>query len=236
MKIEKINDNKIRCTLTSADLAERNLKLSELAYGTEKARSLFQDMMLEANQQFGFNVDNAPLMVEAVPVAPDSIVLIITRVEDPQELDTRPEPVQYSGADDIIDLFHKLCDVKNKAQEIAKKAAQKENEKEPAASEEKNVDLVRTFHFSTLDDVISSAKALNQYFTGSNSLYKNRADANYQLVLHQSGCKPEEFNKVCNILSEYGRQESFSLAAEAFLLEHGNAMVKENALQELASL
>ena len=172
-----------------------------------------------------------------------------TRVEDPQELDTRfakfapsgddtdgPEPVQYSGADDIIDLFHKLCDVKNKAQEIAKKAAQKENEKEPAASEEKNVDLVRTFHFSTLDDVISSAKALNQYFTGSNSLYKNRADANYQLVLHQSGCKPEEFNKVCNILSEYGRQESFSLAAEAFLLEHGNAMVKENALQELASL
>ena len=232
MKIEKINDNKIRCTLTSADLAERNLKLSELAYGTEKARSLFQDMMLEANQQFGFNVDNAPLMVE-----------------DPQELDTRfakfapsgddtdgPEPVQYSGADDIIDLFHKLCDVKNKAQEIAKKAAQKENEKEPAASEEKNVDLVRTFHFSTLDDVISSAKALNQYFTGSNSLYKNRADANYQLVLHQSGCKPEEFNKVCNVLSEYGRQESFSLAAEAFLLEHGNAMVKENALQELASL
>ena len=92
-------------------------------------------MMLEANQQFGFNVDNAPLMVEAVPVAPDSIVLIITRVEDPQELDTRfakfapsgddtdgPEPVQYSGADDIIDLFHKLCDVKNKAQEIAKKS------------------------------------------------------------------------------------------------------------------
>ena len=118
----------------------------------------------------------------------------------------------------------------------AKKAAQKENEKEPAASEEKNVDLVRTFHFSTLDDVISSAKALNQYFAGSNSLYKNTADANYQLVLHQSGCKPEEFNKVCNMLSEYGRQESFSLAAEAFLLEHGNAMVKENALQELASL
>ena len=130
----------------------------------------------------------------------------------------------------------RLNELKNKAQEIAKKAAQKENEKEPAASEEKNVDLVRTFHFSTLDDVISSAKALNQYFTGSNSLYKNRADANYQLVLHQSGCKPEEFNKVCNILSEYGRQESFSLAAEAFLLEHGNAMVKENALQELASL
>ena len=33
MKIEKINDNQIRCTLTHADLAARNLKISELAYG-----------------------------------------------------------------------------------------------------------------------------------------------------------------------------------------------------------
>ena len=35
MKIEKVNDNQIRCTLTKEDLADRQLKLSELAYGTE---------------------------------------------------------------------------------------------------------------------------------------------------------------------------------------------------------
>ena len=35
MKIEKLSDNQIRCTLTRADLAERQLQLSELAYGTE---------------------------------------------------------------------------------------------------------------------------------------------------------------------------------------------------------
>lgn len=38
MKIEKINDNQIRCTLTSDDLASREIKLSELAYGTDKAK------------------------------------------------------------------------------------------------------------------------------------------------------------------------------------------------------
>ena len=128
MKIEKLNDNQIRCTLTSADLANRKIKLSELAYGTEKARNLFQDMMVEANEQFGFNYDNAPLMVEAIPVAPDSIVLIITKVDDPQELDTRfskfapssdegdsQAPVQYSGADDIIDLFQKIYEARTKS-------------------------------------------------------------------------------------------------------------------------
>ena len=54
MKIEKLNDNQIRCTLTSADLANRKIKLSELAYGTEKARNLFQDMMVEANETVWF--------------------------------------------------------------------------------------------------------------------------------------------------------------------------------------
>ena len=41
MKIEKINENKIRCFLTRDDLENRHIKLSEIAYGTEKARSLF---------------------------------------------------------------------------------------------------------------------------------------------------------------------------------------------------
>ena len=49
MKIEKVNDHQIRCTLTKADLADRELKISELAYGTEKAKSLFRDMMPPPN-------------------------------------------------------------------------------------------------------------------------------------------------------------------------------------------
>ncbi len=43
MKIEKINENKIRCILTRDDLEIRHIKLSEIAYGSEKAPSLFRD-------------------------------------------------------------------------------------------------------------------------------------------------------------------------------------------------
>ena len=89
MKIEKLSDNQIRCTLTRADLAARQLQLSELAYGTEKAKSLFRDMMQQAAFEFGFEADDIPLMIEAIPASADSIVLIITKVEDPEELDTR---------------------------------------------------------------------------------------------------------------------------------------------------
>ena len=96
MKIEKINDNQIRCTLTREDLENHQIRISELAYGTEKAKKLFRDMMQQAQIQFGFEADNIPLMIEAIPVSTESIILIITKVEDPEELDTRFSKLLHS--------------------------------------------------------------------------------------------------------------------------------------------
>ena len=73
MKIEKINDNQIRCTLNSDDLATRQIKLSELAYGSEKAKNLFRDMMIQAQDECGFEADNLPLMIEAIPITADRL-------------------------------------------------------------------------------------------------------------------------------------------------------------------
>lgn len=89
LKIEKISDSQIRCTLNRNDLQSRELKISELAYGTEKAKVLFHDMIEQASNQFGFETDDLPLMIEAIPVSADCIILNITKVEDPEELDTR---------------------------------------------------------------------------------------------------------------------------------------------------
>ena len=89
MKIERVNDHQIRCTLTRDDLAKRDLKITELAYGTDKAKELFQDMMQQANIEFGFDAEDTPIMIEAIPINSECIVLIITKVEDPDELDTR---------------------------------------------------------------------------------------------------------------------------------------------------
>ena len=118
MKIEKLNDNQIRCTLTRSDLADRELKLSELVTGTEKARSLFQDMMAQASEEFGFEAEDMPLMIEAVPASSDSVVLIITKVDDPEELDNKfakfgtPHHMldKLEGAEEFLDLINKVKD------------------------------------------------------------------------------------------------------------------------------
>ena len=248
MKIEKINDNQIRCTLTKEDLDNHQIRISELAYGTEKAKKLFRDMMQQAQMQFGFEADNIPLMIEAIPINMESVVLIVTKVEDPDELDTRfskfapfknkeqTESVQFDGADNIIDIFQKLCEAKLKNTN-SKQPAPAETAEDSSASpkEEVPVNLVRLYTFSKLDDVIAAAHGLNGFFTGENTLYKTVPDNKYQLVLHQSAYTPEEFNKVCNILSEYAKGKAFTLSGEAHLQEHGE-LISHNALQQLTQL
>jgi len=237
MKIEKLNDNQIRCTLTHADLTARQLKLSELAYGTEKARSLFRDMMQQASFDFGFEADDIPLMIEAIPTSSDSIVLIITKVEDPEELDTRfskftpygtPEPPpldvlsKLEGAEGFIDLFNKIKEV------TSVPVANKESTKE-----ETNL---RLFSFDTIDRVIAAAKLLAPTYNGSNTLYLD-VDANlYVLAMTSSNHSTRDFNKICNMLSEYGTIERASTVTLAFLEEHCKVIVSANAIQKLGTL
>ena len=259
MKIEKVNDNQIRCTLTREDLAERQIKLSELAYGTEKAKLLFRDMMQQAAYEFGFEADDIPLMIEAIPLSQDTIILVITKVEYPEELDTRfsrfsdPDPEDVyeeamagggaapapEGADDILGLFRRI-------QEERRKAADAQGSKDSFVSEENDkkketpvnvlVDITKLFVFSDFSEITRLAHTMQGFYQGNNDLYKNDASHRYYLLVSKSRQTPEEFNKVCNILSEYGTQQTYTPAAGAFMKEHYQVILKNHALQTLAEL
>ena len=247
MKIEKINENQIRCTLTRADLAERQLQLSELAYGTEKAKSLFHDMMQQAAFEFGFEANNMPLMIEAIPASSDSIVLIITKVEDPEEIDARfskftpapsgdadvqnnETPVKLDGADTLRNLFEK---VKEKIHSIdAPKDAPKEPEKQPEKPAE--TFPFRLFSFATMDDVMLAASFLANIYSGSNTLYKDHEEDMYILAMDRGDYSEKDFNRICNMLTEYGSLERSSTLTLAFLEEHCEALIINDAVQQLA--
>ena len=259
MKIEKVNDNQIRCTLTREDLAERQIKLSELAYGTEKAKLLFRDMMQQAAYEFGFEADDIPLMIEAIPLSQDTIILVITKVEYPEELDTRfsrfsdPDPEDVyeeamagggaapapEGADDILGLFRRI-------QEERRKAADAQGSKGSFVSEENDkkketpvnvlVDITKLFVFKNLDEVTRLAHILNGFYAGANDLYKSQTANRYYLLVSKSDQSPETFNKVCNILSEYAAQQPYTPATGAFFREHYHMILQGNALKTLAEL
>lgn len=240
MKIEKVSENQIRCTLTKEDLASRELQISELAYGTEKAKNLFRDMMQQANFEFGFEAEDIPLMIEAIPMNAECIVLIITKVEDPEELDTRfarfapsvheeledEEEDVSNAADEVMDLFRRLQGSENVNSSDTPAA-------EPS-QEMENRQLMRMLKFHSMHTLMTAAAAVSGEAGGVNSLYKDSRENCYLLLLSHSKEDASDFNRCCNVLSEYGSFVKVTASTPSYLEEHCDTVIAQKALQTLS--
>lgn len=332
MKIERLSENQIRCTLNKSDLASRQLKISELAYGSEKARELFRDMMQQASYELGFEAENIPLMIEAIPVSAECIVLIITKVDNPEELDTRfsrfspsdrdfdDDDFDYNsfpdietigqdyssstptaneeldfdldeidkiekkdstpkassekasseaGSDndsssmiseflgnDLMNLFGKVRDYLNNGNTSDKSdisddldkfiplgqslnASKNISEKESSSLKNssgntKSAPATRIYSFGSLDDISCAARSILPVFSGSSALFKN--SDRYYLVIDKAECSSVNFNKTCNILTEYGEKVNSNGSTSAFLSEHTDCIIKTDAVGIMSGL
>lgn len=255
MKIEKVNDNQIRCTLTKEDLACRSLKISELAYGTQKAKDLFRDMMQQASFEFGFEAEDIPLMIEAIPFS-EYVVLIITKVEDPEELDTRFSKFAPSNEEDeddsyeegyeesdnhtqdVLDLFKKI---KDSCDEVLRDAGVDANApmpsgKDQAAPKSEVKGLMQAFNFNSMSEIIRVAHIIGNRFTAPSSVYVNESTGEYLLLVKQGDYAIEQFAKVCNFLSEYATLFRAMNNAESYLEEHYSPVCVGNALETLSQI
>lgn len=248
MRLERLSDTQIRCTLTSTDLSDHHIDIEELTYGSENARNLFREMLTQASYELDFNVENVPLMIEAIPLPDESLMLLVTKIEDPEELDTRfakfspfnvedidldipnyPPLSNSPRADDILSLLTDLEPTKSD-DELNDPIS------DTAASPETNADFYCVYSFASLDEVSNAARVIANLYTGTNSLYKNAAENRYYLVIHKSEMEPEAFNRICNILSEYSTKEQQAAAAEAYYQEHLECIIHSNAISIMKNL
>lgn len=277
MHIEKINDHQIRCTLNQKDLSDRELRISELAYGSEKAKALFRDMMQQASYEFGFEAEDIPLMVEAIPMYPDSLVLVITKVDDPDELDTRfsrftddDDDFEHTDDDDMDNVFtieeEDMSDIDLFDSDILMESDTPSTDTSSTGLSDNNShnqsdgdfislsealgmehrpktkdytasrDVIKIFSFQSLRDLTSLAEYLVYTYYGSNTVYKDEKSGLYYLIAHKSEHSPEEFNKICNVMSEYGRPVHNMYASHSYYEEHYEPLIQEHALQVLANI
>ena len=79
MKIEKVNENKIKITLNSEDLKARNIDVHSFIYNSPESQDLFWDVMREAEKEYGFCVDESMVYVEASATASGIFTLTVTK-------------------------------------------------------------------------------------------------------------------------------------------------------------
>lgn len=207
MKIEKINDNKIRITLTFEELEKRKISLSDIEKDTSKAKELFLNLIEESNLDEEFVIDDSHLFIEACSDNNNLFIVTITKI------DNIPELKKYSALES------------NNTRSISNKIKQNTITRYKVDS---NIYL-----FETLDNILdlcNKAKSENLFF-GRNSLYK--LSNNYFIIFSNATVRNKKFLKTYVFLSEYCKEYySYDLFATS-IIEKSKLILKNNALQQL---
>ena len=82
MKIEKLNENKLKITLSVDDLEERNINLHSFMYNSPESQDLFWELIQTAEKECGFNVDDSMIYVEASTSGGGNFTLLVTKTNE----------------------------------------------------------------------------------------------------------------------------------------------------------
>lgn len=79
MKIEKLNENKIRIILNLEDLKEKNIDFHSFMASPIETQSLFLDMLALAEEEVGFVTKNYRVSIEALAASTGDFIFTLTR-------------------------------------------------------------------------------------------------------------------------------------------------------------
>ncbi len=245
MRFELVSENKIKIEISKEDLIEYDMKIVELAYGSDKAKEFFHEVMEKAYEELGFNVNNIPILVEAIPVSLEEICIYVTKVTDPNELENR---ISNMPNENIIEKKSVDFDVLRKKLELAKEniineiSSNVSNKKDVEIKEFEPTVLKRVkpmasiiiFSFKTIDDATFASKRIPEDLLCKSSLILN--DEKFYLTLESVKNSQNEFENVETFLYEYGEKHISTIESKHYLVEHGELIIKKDAIQILSNL
>ncbi len=233
MKAEQINPNQIRFLLGSSDLAEKGLQVKDLAYGSEKTKALFDDMMAHARDEFGFEPGGRPLMIEAIPLSEESLMITVTKVSGAAERAGlagsnipglgRPEANTPQETADELPSFEDMLDRLGLSGETQKGGSGAESLTRPMI-----------YIFDRFESLTAAAARIPASTRLKNSLYHEEKGSYYLLVDYKKLDKTARF--VMNVLSEFYDDVMDIPYGELLMKEHCTAVIKARALQKLSEL
>ena len=239
VKIERISDTQVKFVLESRDLLEKNIKITELAYGSEKTQVLFREMLERAYDECGFEVENVPIMIEAIPVAVDSIIIIVTKVANGDDIEAKfnsflPKTRDFGKSNKTGNDIGKYFGTASSANSETNVKPQKSlGSNAPGKQQRVPREKVYVYSFKNIDDAIDLCARLTSVYMGQSSMHKYN-DKYFIVFDNTQGAR--NVRGFENILSEYGARHVSGQITKYHLIEHGETMIAEDAVHALAKI
>lgn len=201
MRIEKLNENKIRIFLNLEDLKENNIELHDFMSNSLETQDLFLNMLSKAETEVGFKTCNYKLIIEALASSDGNFILTITR--------TRPDNSLNSKSNLQKPKIKRLSAVPNKLLSIYS-----------FSSFEEFCDFCTYISNSNLSKVIPNLK------NSSLILLKNT----YYLIFNNLKLNLKELKSFSATISEFATRINNEDLFDRKLKEYGKVIIPKNAI------
>lgn len=203
MKFEKVNDDKIKITLSSADLKANDIDFHSFMSNSNETKSLFLSVLDKAERDYGFSTDNYRLKVETVALDNGNFILTITRSKDSSLYNT---------------------------QELSKKRF-RVSRKVPNILSESLVYKFNTFDdFCSFVEYISNSILSDIDKVSKSSMLYSYND-NYYLVFNNINSKYLHLKSFCSSITEFATYVNHSETLIAKLHESATLVIKNHAIK-----
>lgn len=197
MKIEKLNENKIRITFNNTDLEKNNIDMHSFMANSIESQSLFLNILDEAEREIGFITDDYKLSIELLALSNGYFIINVTRVG--KEL-SKPSRVQakkkFSDIQNniLIAKFSTLDDLCNFENFISVSMPKLM----PTITHETSIYEYNDFYFLILENLTSESYSTISKVIGEFSIVVNNSD----LIFN----KLKEFGKLLTNTTLYNVQ------------------------------
>lgn len=123
MKIERIGHNKLKITVTGAELLSHGISLASFSPDSPSVQDFFYDLMKHAESELDFSMDEGRVLIEAMPLPNESIIIFLTkpdasvppmpglrrvrcRVKSPKAVPQKTICYRFESFDDLCALCH----------------------------------------------------------------------------------------------------------------------------------
>lgn len=204
MKIERINENKIKVLIDDIEAREWNITAGKISENTPEVQKMFWHAIQMAKESVDFSVDGAKLFVETIPSCESGVGMFITRVCTESELEQAVNNCAYKG---------KL------------KRTELRPVKEGALKKRKYI-----YKFDSFDSACAASGELCRRYEGISVLYKMEE----KFYLYLVPADPVSLCEAEIVLSEFAEKIPHGQYIHGRLSEYGTIMIKEDAVEVLS--
>ncbi len=244
MEIKRIGQNKIRCALTEEEIRGMGFNIDDIIGNGETTQEFMHLILKIVEEKENISLDNVSPMVKAELLSDHSMAITFGGESELSIQEIMDVVTQFAAqlTPEKAEAFKRLT--KEEKQNLVdtfveSRRARKEEKKQEAVSSPENrrvrkETLVCALKFSSLEKAVRMSRVCFAERYPESCLY--RLGNFYYMVLDFSRFTKEEMRKFAIGVVEYDDGRASDIGRISYIVEHGECIVKKQALQTLMAL